>query len=112
MRQKIFHETLQERWHEFSIFEQMANIGAEIGRTMKWRDRNKQNMSKNAFYRALELVDFTMKDPKNIGRLSEIARMREALVDYFLYDNIYNSTDEQWEKYFYQFNYAARRDKG
>lgn len=111
MKQKIFHEGLQARWHEFSIFEQMANIGAEIGRTIKWRDKNKPEMSKNAFYRALELIDFTIQDPKNINGLGEITRMREALVDYFLYYNIYNSTDEQWEKYFYQFNYAARKDK-
>lgn len=111
MKQKIFHAGLQERWHEFSIFEQMANIGAEIGRTIKWRNKCKPEISKNAFYRALELIDFTIQDPKNINSLSEITRMREVLVDYFLYDNIYQSNDEQWEKYFFQFNYAARKNR-
>lgn len=65
-------------------------------------------MAKNALYRGLELIDFTVQDPKNINSLSEILRMRELLVDYFTGDNVYKSTDENWNKYFYYFNYAAR----
>ncbi len=104
----IFHTELQERWKSFSIFEQMANIGAEVGRTITWKNKNNNEMSKNAFYRSLELIDFTIDDGKNRNRLKEITRMRELLVDYFAGDNIYHSTDEGWNKYFYYFNYAAR----
>lgn len=104
----IFHTELASRWHTFSIFEQMANIGAEVGRTFSWRNKNNEQMSKNALYRALELVDFTVNDPKNRNSLKEILRMREVLVDYCLGDNIYESTDQAWEKYFYYFNLAAR----
>ena len=104
----IFHTDLQERWKSFSIFEQMANIGAEVGRTINWKKKNNKEMCKNAFYRSLELIDFTIEDSKNRNRLKEITRMREMLVDYFAGDNIYHSTDEAWNKYFYYFNYAAR----
>jgi hypothetical protein len=41
-------------------------------------------------------------------RLKEWLRTREALVDHFVYDNGYQTTDEQWQNYFYSFNYAAR----
>ena len=106
----IFHTNLADRWHTLSIFEQMANIGAEVGRAISWQNKKNKKMSKNAFYRALELVDFTVNDSKNTKSLKEILRMRELMVDYFVGCNEYNSTDEQWEKYFYPFNFAARNN--
>lgn len=105
---KIFHKNLKNRWCQFSLVEQMANIGAEVGRAINWRKKGKEEIWKNAFYRALELIDFTVDDPKNKNSLKEILRVRELLVDYFAGENIYHSTDKDWEKYFYYFNYSAR----
>ena len=105
---KLFHKDLISRWNSFSIYKQMANIGAEVGRAINWRKKGNKEMSNNAFYRALELIDFTVDDPKNRNSLKEILRVRELLVDYLAGDNIYNSTDKDWEKYFYCFNFAAR----
>lgn len=107
----IFHKGLEERWNQFTLCEQMANIGAEVGRTINWKKKGNLTMSKNALYRALELLDFTISDPKNIKSLKEILRVREALVDYFLYNNIYKSSDVIWEKYFNFFNISARKDR-
>lgn len=104
----IYHQDLQLRWKDFSIYEQMANIGAEVGRAINWRKKKNQEMSQMAFYRALELLDFTVNDVKNKYRLQEILRVREVLVDDFFGDNIYHSSDKQWEKYFYFFNLVAR----
>ncbi len=104
----ILHDGLETRWKNFSIFDQMANIGSEVGRAIAWRKKNNKKMSENAFYRGLELIDFTVNDSKNINSLKEILRMREMLVDYFAGENIYNSTEKEWEKYFYYFNFAAR----
>ncbi len=106
----FYDNDFKKRWKSFSIFEQMANIGAEVGRTITWKKKNNREMSKNAFYRSLELIDFTIDDNKNRNRLKEITRMREMLVDYFAGDNIYHSTDEAWNKYFYYFNFAARNN--
>lgn len=107
----IYHPGLDKRWHEFTIYEQMANIGAEVGRAINWRKKNNKEYSKHAFFRALELIDFTIDDPKNKNSLKEILRMREVLGDYFMGDNSYQSTDEGWNKYFYFFNYRARYEK-
>ena len=88
--------------------EQLANVGSEVYRTINWRNKDNLDYSNKAFERALELLDFTITDPKNRSRLKELTRVRECLVDYFMYDNIYGSSDEKWEKYFYAFAYAAR----
>jgi len=105
----IYHTGLTpERWFAMSLVEQMANVGSEVHRTISWRERNAE-YSRTALYRALELIDLTVEDPKNVKGLKEILRVREALVDYFLYDNIYRSTDDSWEKYFYAFGVAANR---
>lgn len=107
----FFHKELtKEKWQSLSFFEQMANIGAEIGRTINWQKKDKE-LSVSAFYRGVELLDATIDDKKNTKKLKELCRLREMLVDYFLYDNIYASSDKEWNNYFYPFNYAARLAK-
>ncbi len=105
---RVYHKDLSaSRWQELPLVAQMANVGSEVGRTIKWRHR--PDFSQRAFERALELLDLTIADPKNAGpRLKELTRVREALVDYFMFDNQYGSSDELWHRYFYAFNYAAR----
>lgn len=107
----MFHTELADRWHTFSIFEQMANIGAEVGRSINWKKKAKVDMSRNAVFRALELIAFTVADPKNKDSLKEILRMREVFLDFVLGDNVYKSTEKDWEKYFYHFTLAARSAK-
>ena len=109
MKDGCYHKNLTHKhWNNFSFFEQMANIGSEIERTIKWKNKNNAEYSRMAFERALELLDFTVADPKNKKKLKEILRTREALADHFAFDNEYNSTDKIWQNYFYAFNWAAR----
>lgn len=107
----IFHKKTKNRWHYFTLVEQMANIGAEVGRAVNWRKKGNLLLAKNAFYRALELIDFTVDDPKNKNSLKEILRIRELLVDYLEGKNIYQSDEKFWEKYFYFFTFASRVNK-
>jgi hypothetical protein len=102
----IFSKEFKNRWLRFSLVEQMANIGAEIGRAINWSKKGKKE-STVFFERGLELLDLTIGDPKNRKRLRELLRVRETLADYFCFDNIYGSSDEKWNNYFYAFNYAA-----
>jgi hypothetical protein len=107
-KRTFYHQELAAgRWRELSFFEQMANVGSEIERTIKWREKNEE-FSRLAFERGLELLDLTIADPKNRDRLKELTRVREALVDYFMFANEYGSSDKLWQNYFYGFNYAAR----
>jgi hypothetical protein len=111
----VIHKDLYQsgRWFKLSLIEQMANIGCDIERTIQWKRSNDLAESRRAFDRALELLDFTIVDTKNSGcRLREICRVREALVDHFVYDNEYATTDEYWQQFFYDFNYAAAIQRG
>ena len=109
----IIHKHLAAgRWFELSLVEQLANVGCDVERIIRWRNRGENEDSRQAFESVLELLDLTIADPKNKGRLKEIVRVREALVDHFVYDNEYNTTDESWQNYFFDFNYAAAIRRG
>jgi len=45
------------------------------------------------------------------SRLRELLRVREALADYFVFDNSYHSSDEAWLSYFRFFLLAARGNR-
>lgn len=96
------------RWLEMDFFVQMANIGSEVERAIRWKNKNNQEYFHMAFERALELLDLTVADSKNKKHLKELLRLREILADYFAFDNEYHSGDQGWQNYFYGFNFAAR----
>jgi hypothetical protein len=100
-------ELANGRWQQLSFFEQMANIGSEVERAIKWRNKGNSDYSYKAFERSIELIDLTKMDSKNSKRLKELCRLKEILVDSFD-KNIYNSSDSSWHSYFHAFNYAAR----
>ncbi len=97
------------KWNSLSFFEQMANVGSEVERAMKWREKGNSQYSQMAFERALELLDLTVADKKNKTRLKELLRLREILTDYFAFENVYQSSDKSFQNYFYAFNFAARK---
>lgn len=107
----IHKELAGGRWLTLSFIDQMANIGSEVERTMVWRKKGDTAESSQAFFRALELLDLTIQDSKNKSKLKELCRLREVLVDYFMYDNIYRSSDNLWHNYFSSFAYASRIKK-
>lgn len=100
------------RWFKLGLIEQLANVGMDIERAIKWKQKKDSARSNQAFERALDLLNLSIIDPKNKKRLKELTRTREALIDYFVYDNEYNSTDQIWINYFYPFNYAAALRRG
>lgn len=96
------------RWRSFTLIEQLANIGSEVERALSWRQKGNPEYSRKAFERALELIDLTIADSRHLARLKELTRLREVLLDYFLGDNLFQSNEDLWRKYFYAFGYAAR----
>jgi hypothetical protein len=43
--------------------------------------------------------------------LKELTRLREALLDYFMGDNQFRSSEKSWKNYFYAFAYAVSISK-
>jgi len=105
------HKSLAEgRWAQMSLCEQMANIGSEVGRAIKWRKKNNEDYAKKSASRALDLLDLSLASEKQYPRIREFARLREVVVDYFYGSNQYSSSETLWRKYFDHFNYAARKN--
>ena len=100
------------RWSTLSLTEQMANIGSEVGRTLKWMEKGKMNFAEGAFIRALDLMDATIKygrqnSPLRNNLLVELCRARELFAE--SYQNRDIDTCSYLNKYFGQFASALRR---
>lgn len=103
------HKNLADgKWLKLTLAQQLANVGAEVGRAINWRKKD-EKISQLAFERALELLDLTIGDEKNHkrSRLRELLLIRSSLVDYFMEDNEIGSNEQSWNSYFYFFNAAA-----
>jgi len=105
-------ELASGRWFELSLVGQLGNIGSEVERAIGWREKGNSAYAERAFERALELLDLSLADSKNRTRLRELTRLREGLVDYFCFDNVYGSSDESWRRYFRFFAYAVAIQRG
>ena len=90
------------RWWSMSLADQLGNIGSEVSRAAKWESRN-PDVARSALYRALDLFDLTLDDPRHRtspARLREIARAREVVADLFDGPNQYRSTAASLQRYF------------
>lgn len=106
------HRELAEgRWWTLSLCEQLGNTGSEVSRAIKWTGRNPA-LAESALFRALELFDLTLTDPRHRrhpARLREIARAREVVVDLLAGSNEFRTDSASLLKYFDAFAVAARR---
>lgn len=109
----VHHKGLTvERWAQLPLCERLANVGSEVHRAISWRQR-KPEFSAAAVERALELLDLSIATAfGEPSRLRELTRVREALVDYFFFDNQYGSSDRLWQSYFGAFTHAAALARG
>ena len=95
------------RWAAMSLCEQMANVGSEVERAIARRNKGDRSNSEAAFYRALELLDLTIRFSRGFCRRRELARTRELLTDHFAFDNEYDTSDHYWQELFRHFTWAA-----
>lgn len=95
-----------EKWQAMSLFAQMGNIGAEVGRTFNAEERGDTVSARAAFYRGLDLIDATMEQMsrEQTPRLREVARAREQ----FATAAETGIIDRGLENYFMQFAIAER----
>jgi len=99
------HKDLKDRWLLFSFPHQMLNIGSEVSRALNWKDKDKI-ISENSFFRALELIFFTIESlQKNndLNKIKELCLSKEVLYDYFFGNNEYDSNPDNLMKYYNDF---------
>ena len=99
------------KWFEYTLCEQMGNIGSEVGRANRWKEKDPK-LFESAVFRAIELLNLTLSDTRWKLRLREISRAKELVCDALNGGKEYNSNFAELEKYFYLFAYAARNSAG
>ncbi|MEK9186451.1 MAG: hypothetical protein AAB885_02580 [Patescibacteria group bacterium] len=102
----IHKELAAGRWFNFSLAEQLGNIGSEVSRAERWREKD-EKLFWGAVERALELFDLTLDDPRWKGRRLEIARAREVFCDAVYGGKLYGSSFKGMQNYFDQFAMAS-----
>ena len=95
-------------WREFSLKEQLGNIGSEVSRAARWQNKD-EKLFWGAVERALELFDLTLSDSRWRGRLREIGRAREIFCDAVYGGKLYKSSFQDLQRYFDYFAFAARQ---
>lgn len=96
------------RWLTLSLAEQLGNIGSEVLRTSRQKDKDEKSF-RQAVERVLELFDLTLSDPRWKGRRLEVARAREVFCDAVYGGALYKSSLNDLVRYFDNFAFAARR---
>lgn len=111
MSHEFHHKTLAAgRWFTFTLAEQLGNVGSEISRALKAQGQDQQRFE-NAIFRALELMDLTISDPRWKGRLKELVRVRGLICDAYFGGTEFGTKLEDLDKYFYYFAYAAQKER-
>ena len=103
------HNFSTERWADMDVFNQMGNIGSEVGRALTAKRQGKTQRCQTAFYRGLDLIDETARlwaDQKQPG-LKELLYARELFAESVITDKV----DPTLEAYFMQFAIAARLNR-
>ena len=107
------HGNLAERWGTLTVSEQMANVGSEVGRTIRAHATNNPARFQASLARALELFDLTATDHRWTGhRTREILRAREEFCRLFFDEDVPADSAAGLDRYFTHFAQAANRMRG
>jgi hypothetical protein len=92
-------------WAQLDVFNQLGNIGSEVGRALTAKKQGKTERSTSAFFRGMDLVNATIDAWVACGKSPyELLIAREQFAISILTDR----EDLTLEAYFMQFALAAR----
>ena len=93
-------------WFHMPIGNQMYNIGSEVGRAIKWKNKDNEQRKLNFTIKAIELFGLTKMDTKNAKRVEELNFYEQELLDYIIGENIYQNNDESIMKIYNQWEHC------
>lgn len=96
-----------EQWAQLDVFNQMGNIGSEVGRALAAKRQGNQQRMESAFYRGMDLINATVDTwtQQEKPGIPELLIARELFAESVLTDK----EDPALEEYFMQFAVVARR---
>ena len=109
----LIHSSLEGgRWFTMSAAEQMANVGSEYERALRWKERGNLPYFEQALDRLLELFDLTVSDPRwQDHRLKELCRVREIVRDQLCSEHPEPWSRADLKNYFLAFGILARNER-
>lgn len=108
----IHKEAAAGRWLKFSLAEQMANVGTDLERTLRWKQKGKTDFFQDAFARTKELLSLTIADAKNELVRTELELLLKMLIQHFFTETENCCTNEVWQNYFLSIGWAAALQSG
>lgn len=100
----------RKRWAGLTLFEQMGNIGSEVGRSIKASRAADEAAFEGALARALDLFDATVEGlvANKSVKTREVLRAKDQYLQLFFGDGFDPSEAQRLEGYFMEFAVAAR----
>jgi hypothetical protein len=99
------------RWYGLTLMQQLARVGKQVNRALKWQEKGRPELRLKYADRALELLGLTIDDPANSDRVRELTQVRELLADHFFGENLCRTSPELWRGYFEVFARAGSRGR-
>lgn len=87
-------------WFEMPVSMQISNIGSEVSRAIRYKNKGDNTKATNFCNKAIEFLKIIEEDPKNKHRKGEFDFCIEELTDYFLGTNEYHTNDTMLKKYY------------
>lgn len=87
-------------WFAMPIGVQISNVGSEVHRAIRWKNRGDVQKKKSFCMKAIEFLELMKKDPKNQHRKGELDCCIDELQDYLMGENLYHTTEEQLVRYY------------
>ena len=94
---------LEKKWFTFPVKTQMANVGSEVLRAIKWKNKGDKQKEYSFYEKAQDFLMLTIRDPKNFACLNELKLCSAELNDFFIGNNIYGTSETVLKKYYDSF---------
>lgn len=79
---------------------QISNVGSEVHRAIRWKKRGDEQKKICFCMKAIDFLKLMQQDPKNQYRKGELESCINELEDFFIGENIYNTTEDQLIRYY------------
>jgi len=92
--------------HFLIFIKKIDNIAKEFFQALKLKNKKEKKLSRNSFFKAIDIIDtFIININKKIKkRLKKFLKIKDVLMDDFYRKNMYQTKEDELEKYFYYFN--------
>ena len=99
----VNNEQVKQHWFSLSIGEQISNIGSEVLRADKWKQRGNIKHMRGFYNAAISFLRLSIMDPKNASIVSELNLCIDELADYFIGNNTWQTSTETLKHYYNAF---------